>query len=111
MTGNCWSSAPQGDRHTFSASSAVARLTLALAAARPVAAGVDRGRSFPAFGKTSVASALIRQRYFADFFVFFFARASRSVFFRRLTRFLALSLPLLCPIHLRVIYSCFLVTL
>jgi hypothetical protein len=34
--------------------------------------------------------------YFADFF--FFASARRSVFFRRLARFLALSLPLLCPI-------------
>ena len=35
-------------------------------------------------------------RYFAAFF--FFARARRSVFFRRLARFLALSLPLLFPI-------------
>jgi|SRR6516165_5233466 len=38
----------------------------------------------------------------ADYFVgcFFFALARRSCFFRRLARFLALSLPLLCPINL-----------
>jgi hypothetical protein len=35
--------------------------------------------------------------YFVGFF-FCFASASRSVFFRRLARFLKLSLPLLCPI-------------
>ena len=38
--------------------------------------------------------------YFADFF--FLASARRSVFFRRFARFLALSLPLLCPISLNV---------
>ena len=38
--------------------------------------------------------------YFADFF--FLASARRSVFFRRFARFLALSLPLLCPICLNV---------
>src|SRR6516165_1516237 len=37
----------------------------------------------------------------ADYFVgcFFFALARRSFFFRRLARFLALSLPLLCPMN------------
>jgi len=44
--------------------------------------------------------------YFAAFF-FAFASARRSVFFRRRARFLALSLPLLCPISLnpRVVCS------
>src|SRR5438876_8650682 len=35
------------------------------------------------------------------FFVFFLASARRSVFFRRLARFLALSLPLLFPISFK----------
>src|SRR5207248_11059177 len=39
----------------------------------------------------------VRARYF---FVFFLASARRSVFFRRLARFFALSLPLLFPIIL-----------
>ena len=41
-----------------------------------------------------------RGGYFAAFF--FFPRARRSVFFRRLARFLALSLPLLFPISLNL---------
>src|SRR5581483_3582781 len=44
-------------------------------------------------------------------FCFFFARRIRSVFFRLLARFLALSLPLLFPIHLRLIQSWRFVTL
>ena len=38
------------------------------------------------------------ERYFPATFCLRFARARRSVFFRRLARFLALSLPLLFPI-------------
>jgi hypothetical protein len=40
-------------------------------------------------------------RYFAAF-GFFLASARRSVFLRRLARFLALSLPWLCPIRLNL---------
>ena len=39
--------------------------------------------------------------YFAVFFLFFFVKARRSVFFRRFARFLTLSLPLLCPINVK----------
>jgi hypothetical protein len=38
--------------------------------------------------------------YFAGAFLFFFARARRSVFLRRALRFLTLSLPWLFPIRL-----------
>ena len=41
--------------------------------------------------------AEVGRRYFAVFF--FLASARRSVFFRRLARLFALSLPLLCPIN------------
>jgi hypothetical protein len=57
-----------------------------------------------AFGNTandegSQQEAGAAARYFPAFF--FFASARRSVFFRRLARFLALSLPLLFPISLK----------
>jgi hypothetical protein len=42
--------------------------------------------------------AEVAGRYFVG--CFFFASARRSFFFRRFERFLALSLPLLCPISL-----------
>src|SRR6266498_1865051 len=58
----------------------------------------------PQIGRPSAAAGRgtrdrFRKRYFADF-CFFLASARRSVFFRRLARFLALSLPLLFPIRL-----------
>ena len=40
-----------------------------------------------------------RSRVFFVLFLFFFTLARRSCFFRRLARFLTLSLPLLCPIN------------
>ena len=46
----------------------------------------------------SISGAEVAAYYFAAAF-FFFASARRSVFFRRFARFLALSLPLLCPIN------------
>ena len=55
--------------------------------------------------------AEVARRYFAAFFSSWRAGASRegclasarrSVFFRRLARFLALSLPLLCPINVNL---------
>jgi len=46
-----------------------------------------------------VSSGSDPSHYFSAFFLFFFAKARRSVFFRRFARFLALSLPLLCPIR------------
>jgi hypothetical protein len=45
------------------------------------------------------SEAKVVARYFAVR-CFFLASARRSVFFRRFARFLALSLPLLCPINL-----------
>src|SRR5215467_8013403 len=66
----------------------------------------------PQIGSVSACDApdLVRRRsYFFDFF--FLPSASRSLFFRRLARFLALSLPLLCPMSPTVIYSCLPVTL
>jgi hypothetical protein len=46
---------------------------------------------------TSISEAEVAGRYFSAF-CFVLASARRSVFFRRLARFLALSLPLLFPI-------------
>jgi hypothetical protein len=47
-----------------------------------------------------ISEAEVAGRYFPVFF--FLASARRSVFFRRLARFLALSLPLLFPITLNL---------
>jgi hypothetical protein len=58
---------------------------------------LDRDVFYVALLKRSIHSPV-----FAAFFLSFFASTRRSVFFRRLARFLALSLPRLCPITLNL---------
>ena len=58
-------------------------------------------RRFLARERSDYSETEIAERYFAAF-CFFLASARRSVFFRRLARFLALSLPRLCPIRLNL---------